>query len=252
MRLHLDTVTAGYGHGTTLHGISVQIAPGTVHAIVGHNGAGKTTLLHTIAGLVATTGGSIRYGDRDITAWPAHRRARAGIALVPQGRRVFPSLTVTEHLAIAYRPARTDAIAGWTPARVLELFPPLAARRSHRAADLSGGEQQLLAIARALLTQPQLLLLDEPTEGLAPVLAERIQHLVGEWARGGHTTLLASPHPRLPLAVAEHISVLSTGRLRRPLPASQLRTDARPLHEALSPASAAAGPPTRKEDHDER
>src|SRR5690606_20272197 len=179
--LHLETLHAGYGRGTVLHNIELQVQAGTVHAIVGHNGAGKTTLLHTIAGLHQPRQGQIRLDGQTITRWPTHRRVRAGIALVPQGRRVWASLTVAEHLAIATRtPRRAEAV--WTRAWVLELLPQLAHRLSHRGAQLSGGEQQMLALARALLTQPRLLLLDAPTEGRAPAIAAQIQDLIGQLA----------------------------------------------------------------------
>jgi len=206
--LRLDALRAGYGRGTVLHGITLAVPAGSVHAIVGHNGAGKTTLIHTVAGLLRPAGGRILLDGRDVTASPAHRRARAGIALVPQGRRVWPTLTVAEHLAVSTR-------AGpWTAQRVLELLPQLAARLRHRGAQLSGGEQQLLAIARALLCQPRLLLLDEPTEGLAPVLAGQLRALIGELANGGLTILLAAPQPELPMAVADRLTVLTTGHAR--------------------------------------
>jgi len=212
--LHLETLHAGYGRGTVLHNIELQVQAGTVHAIVGHNGAGKTTLLHTIAGLHQPRQGQIRLDGQTITRWPTHRRVRAGIALVPQGRRVWASLTVAEHLAIATRtPRRAEAV--WTRAWVLELLPQLAHRLSHRGAQLSGGEQQMLALARALLTQPRLLLLDEPTEGLAPAIAAQIQDLIGQLAAPdptGHelTVLLAAPHPDIAAAAAT-VTILTAG-----------------------------------------
>jgi branched-chain amino acid transport system ATP-binding protein len=212
--LHIDALHAGYGRGTVLHDIDLHVRPGTVHAIVGYNGAGKTTLLHTIAGLHPPRRGRIRLAGQDVTSWPAHQRVRAGIALVPQGRRVWASLTVAEHLRLATRPARHRGGLAWTRVRVLELLPQLAARESHRGGQLSGGEQQMLAIARALLTQPRLLLLDEPTEGLAPSLAVKIQHLVGQLTGtgpGGLTVLLAAPHPDLAAAVAGQVTVLTAG-----------------------------------------
>jgi branched-chain amino acid transport system ATP-binding protein len=214
--LQLDTLRAGYGGGTVLHDITLEVAAGSVHAIVGHNGAGKTTLIHTIAGLLRPTGGRIRFDGRDLTALPPHRRARAGIALVPQGRRVWSSLTVTEHLAISAR------AGSWTIERVLELLPQLAARPRHRGAQLSGGEQQMLAIARALLCQPRLLLLDDPTEGLAPVLASQLRELIGELAAGGLTILLAAPQPELPVAVADRLTVLTAGHASSRQPAEAI------------------------------
>ena len=210
MRLSVEQISAGYGAGTVIHGVEVCVPAGTVHAVVGHNGAGKTSLLHTIAGLIPARRGRIRLGDTDITALPTHRRSRAGVGYVPQGRRVFASLTVTEHLAIAER-RTTEPV--WTRDRVLALLPQLAARARHRGTHLSGGEQQMLAIARALLTQPALLLLDEPTEGLAPTLAEQIRHTITTLAAEGIGVLLATPQPDLAAAVADHVSVLTAGRI---------------------------------------
>jgi branched-chain amino acid transport system ATP-binding protein len=221
--LAVHELRAGYGAGTVLHGVSFEVTAGGVHAVLGRNGAGKTTLLHTIAGLHRPTGGRIVFDGCDITGWPAHRRTRAGLALVPQGRRVFASLTVAEHLAIAHRPhdrrrTRRHGDAGhpgdhpvgvWTPARVLDQLPALAARLRHRGRQLSGGEQQMLAIARALLTRPRLLLLDEPTEGLAPQIAAQVQQLIDRLAAGGLTVLLATPVP--PPAAPGGVTELSTG-----------------------------------------
>jgi branched-chain amino acid transport system ATP-binding protein len=204
--LHLEALYAGYGRGTVLHDITLEVAAGSVHAVVGHNGAGKTTLIHAVAGLLRPSGGRLLLDGREVTALPAHRRARAGIALVPQGRRVWPTLTVAEHLAIASR------TGSWTRDRVLELLPQLGARLRHRGTQLSGGEQQMLAIARALLCQPRLLLLDEPTEGLAPALASQLRDLIGELVAGGLTILIASPQPELPVAVADRLTVLAAGR----------------------------------------
>jgi branched-chain amino acid transport system ATP-binding protein len=209
--LRLERVSAGYGGGTVLHHLTLAVPTGSVYAVVGHNGAGKTTLLHTIAGLQPGTGGHVSLDGDDLTDQPAHRRARAGVGLVPQGRRVFASLTVAEHLRVAWR--RDVRPGAWTPDRILNLLPQLAARRLHRGFQLSGGEQQMLAIARALLTQPRLLLLDEPTEGLAPNLAGDIRRLIGQLAAEGLTLLLAAPQPALPLAVADEIAVLASGHL---------------------------------------
>jgi branched-chain amino acid transport system ATP-binding protein len=233
--LTVARLRAGYGAGPVLSDLDLAVAAGSVHAVVGHNGAGKSTLIHTVAGLLRPSGGQIRLAGRDVTALPPHRRARAGIGLVPQGRRVWSTLTVAEHLSLAYRrPARSGpdpggaAGLGWTVDRVLELLPQLAARRHHRGGQLSGGEQQMLAIARALLGHPRLLLLDEPTEGLAPALAGQVRDLIGQLAAAGLAILLAAPHPDLPVAVADQLTVLAAGRAA-PVPpgagaADRLRT----------------------------
>src|SRR6266704_6150944 len=178
--LRVDGLRAGYDGGTVLHDIDLTVAAGTVHVLLGTNAAGKTTLIHTIAGIgqVHRHGGRILLADgdtsRDVSGWPPQRRAGAGIALVPQGRRVFETLTVAEHftlLAGAAHPALTFSGDWWS-----YLFPPLIRRLDTPARHLSGGEQQMLAIARALLCQPRLLLVDEPTEGLSPPIAQRVSH----------------------------------------------------------------------------
>ncbi|MEV6928090.1 ATP-binding cassette domain-containing protein [Dactylosporangium sp. NPDC051485] len=240
MRLSLEQVSAGYGGGVVVHHLDLTIPAGTVHAVVGHNGAGKTTLLHTIAGLIPPTTGRIRLGDTDLTRLPAHRRARAGVAYVPQGRRVFASLSVAEHLTIAQRRGTTPTTtAAWTRDRVLDLLPHLTTRLRHRGAHLSGGEQQMLAIARALLTQPALLLLDEPTEGLAPAIAAQISDTITALAGDGIGVLLATPQPDLAGTVADHTSVLTAGRVTAHLDAATIRAAPDRLRVALTPGAPA-------------
>lgn len=231
--LRLDKVSTGYRGGTVLHQLTLSVPEGSVYGVVGHNGAGKSTLLQTIAGLHPAIGGRIVLAGDDLTGRPAHRRARAGIGLVPQGRRIFNSLTVTEHLSLAWR--RGPRAGAWHPARVLDLLPQLVARRRHRGGQLSGGEQQMLAIARALLTQPRLMLLDEPTEGLAPNLAADIERLIGQLAADGLTILLTAPQPALPLAVADEIAVLTAGRLTCHLDHGAVRAHPEVLTAALAP-----------------
>ncbi|MFF5207139.1 ABC transporter ATP-binding protein [Streptosporangium sp. NPDC000396] len=235
MSLCLDQISAGYHGGTAVHRICLTVRAGAVHALVGHNGAGKSTLLDTIAGLIRPSTGRVLLGDRDLTRLPAHRRNRSGIGYVPQGARVFASLTVAEHLAIAHR-RTSGAPEGWTRQRVFDLLPRLAQRRDHRGAQLSGGEKQMLAIARALLTQPRLLLLDEPTEGLAPAVVEHIQHVVTALAADGIGILLATPQPGFAQAVADQITVLTAGRVTTRLAADTVRAAPGRLHTALAPA----------------
>jgi branched-chain amino acid transport system ATP-binding protein len=213
-QLRLEDVSAGHAGGTHLHEISLSLQAGSIHAVLGHNGAGKSTLLHTIAGLIRVRSGRILLGDRDLTSLPAHRRCRAGIGYVPQGARVFSSLTVGEHLAIAQRRPRSGQDRPeWTRSMVLDQLPQLGKRLHHRGAQLSGGEKQMVAIARALLAQPRLLLLDEPTEGLAPTVVEEIHKTVTALAGEGIAILLATPQPGLAYTFAHHVSLLTTGRL---------------------------------------
>jgi branched-chain amino acid transport system ATP-binding protein len=240
--LHIEALCAGYGDGTVLSDVCLDLAAGQVHAVVGVNGAGKTTLLHTIAGLLRPTRGHILLAGRDITGAPTHRRARAGIALVPQGRRVFATLTVAEHLAISSRNRTTAVSPRWDERAVLDLFPQLAARLHHRGSQLSGGEQQMLAIARALLTQPRALLADEPTEGLAPALAAQVRDLLRPVAAAGPAILLATPTPDL-TEVADRVTILAGGRAE-PAADSAGRVDRHRLRAALTPGAA---PPTAPE-----
>ncbi len=210
--LRLENMSSGHAGGTHLHDISFTTLAGSIHAVLGHNGAGKSTLMHTIAGLIRPQAGRLLLAGQDLTDAPAHRRGRAGIGYVPQGARVFASLTVSEHLAIAQRPTAPDR-PEWTRASVLELLPQLGARLDHRGGQLSGGEQQMLAIARALLAQPRLLLLDEPTEGLAPTLVEQVHKTLTALAGEGLAILISTPQPELAHTFAHRVSVLAAGRL---------------------------------------
>jgi branched-chain amino acid transport system ATP-binding protein len=210
--LALDNVDAGYGDTIVLEGVSLSLAPGGTLAVLGRNGVGKTTLLATIMGHTLLRAGRIAFGGSDISVLPAYRRARLGIGFVPQEREVFPSLTVEENLRVAER--HSDARAQWSVDRIYAFFPPLAERRSNRGNQLSGGEQQMLAIGRALMGNPSLLLMDEPLEGLAPVIVDSLlaglERLKGE---AGLAMLLVEQHARLALAFAENAIVLDRGRI---------------------------------------
>jgi branched-chain amino acid transport system ATP-binding protein len=221
--LLVRSLTAGYDGGTILHGIDLDVPAGTVHAVVGHNGAGKTTLIHAVAGLVAPSGGLVSVAGTDVTRLATHRRARTGVGLVPQGRRVFAGLTVAEHLALAFR--HRDGAADWTPDSVMELLPRLAERAGHRGRQLSGGEQQMLAIARALLGQPRLLLLDEPAEGLAPLVAQDLAALIRSLPERGLTVLVAAPQPVFAASVADRVTILVAGRIADQFTGDALRAD---------------------------
>lgn len=203
--LELAGVTAFYGQVQALHGVSLTVAEGELVALLGRNGMGKTTTIRTITRLLAHRTGSIRFNGTDLARLPPHRAARLGLGLVPEGRRIFAGLTVTENLTAAARPGR------WDMARAYALFPRLDERRDQRAETLSGGEQQMLAIARALLTNPRLLLLDEATEGLAPVVRQEIWTAVTELKREGLAILLVDkPVPPL-LAVADRVVIIERG-----------------------------------------
>ena len=206
--LELADIHTYYGESHVLQGVSLAVAAGQVVAILGRNGAGKTTLIRSVIGFTPARRGTVRFKDADITRWPPYRAVERGMALVPQGRRVFRSLTVLENLDVARRDG-----GRWTRARVLELFPRLADRSRNRADKLSGGEQQMLAIGRALMTNPELLLMDEPTEGLAPLIVREVGRIIGELKREGLSILLVEQNLPLALSVADAVHVLSRGQI---------------------------------------
>jgi branched-chain amino acid transport system ATP-binding protein len=204
--LTLDLVRAGYGRTVVLDGVSLSLRGGATLAVLGRNGVGKTTLLSTIMGHTTLHGGTIRFRGQDITALPAYGRCRAGIGFVPQEREIFPSLTLEENLTVAARPGR------WTVPRVYDFFPRLAERRRNRGNQLSGGEQQMLAIGRALMGNPVLLLMDEPLEGLAPVIVDALLSGLDRLKReDGLALLLVEQHARLALEFAESAIILDRG-----------------------------------------
>ena len=207
--LEVRDIHTYYGDSHVLQGISLSMTRGQVVGILGRNGMGKTTLIRSIIGFTPPRRGQITFKGRDITAWSSNRAVGFGLGLVPQGRRVFPSLSVMENLAVA---VKSDS-GPWTVARVLELFPRLRERGAHRAGKLSGGEQQMLAIARALMTNPELLLMDEPTEGLAPLLVREVGRVIESLKAQGLSILLVEQNLPLALRVADHVHVLSRGRV---------------------------------------
>ena len=206
--LEIREIHTYYGGSHVLQGISLSMQRGQVVGILGRNGMGKTTLIRSIIGFTPPRQGQIVFKDRDITAWPSNRSVALGLGLVPQGRRVFPSLSVLENLSVAARGG-----GEWTLARVLDLFPRLHERGDQRAGKLSGGEQQMLAIARALMTNPELLLMDEPTEGLAPLLVREVGRVIESLKTRGLSILLVEQNLPLVLRVADHVHVLSRGRV---------------------------------------
>ena len=210
--LEVRGLHAGYGRSEVLFGIDLAIGPGEIVGVLGRNGMGKTTLVRAVMGLLAPSAGSVRFADREITGWPANRVARTGIALVPEGRQVFPNLTVEEHLSAFHR-ASPDGVTDWTPARVLELFPGLVGRRSNLGNQLSGGEQQMLAIGRALVTNPKLLILDEATEGLAPLVREEIWRALGRLRDSGLAMIVIDKYVRRLVAIGDHHVVVAKGRV---------------------------------------
>lgn len=209
--LALSGLSAGHGGAAVLEDVSLALCPGERVAVLGRNGAGKTTLLHAVFNLGPQVGGSVRVMGREVTGWPTHRIARLGVALVPQGRGAFPDLTVGENLRLATLGGRKGA---WTLDRVFALFPRLAERRATASGALSGGERQMLAIGRALLTQASLLLLDEPSEGLAPSVAEEvIVTTIRRLAEDGKTVLVVEQNLPLALRSCERAVVLAGGRI---------------------------------------
>ena len=208
MALEVDAIHTYYGESHVLHGISLRVDPGEVLAILGRNGMGKTTLIRSIVGFTPPREGQVRYKGTDITRLPSFRMVDMGMALVPQGRRVFPSLTVRENLEVA-----RSGTGRWNLEQVYALFPRLRERAANRANKLSGGEQQMLAIGRALMSNPELLLLDEPTEGLAPLLVREVGRVIAELKRGGLSILLVEQNLALAIGVADRVHVLSRGQI---------------------------------------
>lgn len=207
--LEVEDVHTYYGTSHVLQGISLTIGSGEVLTILGRNGVGKTTLVRSIIGFTSPRRGRVCFKGDDITRWPPFRTVDHGMALVPQGRRIFPSLSVRENLQVA----RTGRPGRWTLERVYELFPRLREREGNAGNKLSGGEQQMLAIGRALMTNPQLILMDEPTEGLAPLLVRQVGQVIGELKREGLSILLVEQNLAMGLSVADRVHVISRGRV---------------------------------------
>jgi branched-chain amino acid transport system ATP-binding protein len=204
--LRVEGLRSGYGEAVVVQGVSLALEQGQSLALLGRNGTGKTTLLNTLVGVTRRHAGSITLAGKDITALPAHERAAAGIGWVPQERNIFKSLTVHENLTAVARPGP------WTVARAYEMFPRLAERKSNMGNQLSGGEQQMLAVARALVLNPKLLLLDEPLEGLAPIIVEELLRSIARVVRDeGMSAIIVEQNPRMILPITQRAVVLDRG-----------------------------------------
>jgi len=219
--LAVRRLEAGYGRSRVLHGVDLDVPHGEVVALLGRNGVGKTTTVHAIMGMLRPSAGSIRLDGVELAGRPAHVVARAGIALVPQGRRVFTPLPVEENLRIGLRAVP----GGWTLERVYELLPRLADRARHRGDQLSGGEQQMLAIGRALLRNPRLLVLDEPSDGLAPTVVEQVTGVLAELVAGGLSAVLVEQNLWVAFQLAVSVCVMEKGQVVHRSTAAEFRSD---------------------------
>lgn len=208
--LEIDDIHTYYEHSHILHGVSLQAESGRVTALLGRNGVGKTTLIRSIIGFTPPRTGAIRFAGEPIQRLPSHAIARRGVGLVPQGRRIFPSLTVEENLRIGGLPGRSGR---WNLETVFEMFPRLRERRGNYGGQLSGGEQQMAAIGRALMSNPVLLLMDEPSEGLAPLIVRELERTLGRLKETGLGIVLVEQNLPLALAVADTAYVISKGRV---------------------------------------
>ena len=240
--LNIDNLSAGYGEAVVLHGVSLRVDEGQTLALLGRNGTGKTTLINTLAGATRQHGGTILLGapgaNVALHQLPSHERAAAGIGWVPQERNIFKSLTEHENLTAVLRPARPGrASSPWTTQRVYELFPRLAERKSNLGTQLSGGEQQMLALGRALVLNPTLLLLDEPCEGLAPIIVQELLRAIRRITRDeGLSAIIVEQHPQAILAISDAAAVLDRGTVVYSGSASSLQEQPALLDQLLGVA----------------
>jgi branched-chain amino acid transport system ATP-binding protein len=219
--LRLEGLHTYYGPGHILQGVDLEIGQGRIAAVLGRNGVGKTTTVRSIIGLARPRHGRILVAGKDVAGWPPHRIARLGVGYVPEGRMIFPDLSVTENIQVAQR----GAAGQWPLERLYELFPPLAERRHNKGAQLSGGEQQMLAVARALATDPKIILLDEPSQGLAPLVVEELTRLIARLRQEGVTFLLVEQNLKLAEAVADDVYVMVKGRMVYRAPLDRFRAE---------------------------
>jgi branched-chain amino acid transport system ATP-binding protein len=230
--LVVEDIHTAYGLSRVLFGVSLEVAAGECVCLLGRNGVGKTTTMRSIMGLTPPSRGRVLWQGRDIAGWAPHRIARAGIGFVPEDRRIFAELSVWENLDVARRAARRQS--RWTVDSVYELFPVLRELRDRRGGYLSGGEQQMLTIARTLMGNPDLLLLDEPSEGLAPLVVETLRVKIGELKAQGLTILLAEQGVEFSLSLADRVYVLEKGSIRHTGAAAELREDKALLDRLMS------------------
>lgn len=232
--LEVRGLRSGYREGTVLHGVDLSVDRGRILALLGRNGVGKSTLVMSLIGLVCPTAGAVRLDGTDLAGRRPDEIARAGVGLVPQGRRIWPNLTVQEHIELAARRVRdTGSGSRRTPDELYQRLPRLAERRRQLAGLLSGGEQQMLAIARALVTNPRLVLLDEPSEGLAPLIVDQIGELIKAMAADGVTVLLVEQDLHLAFGVADEIAVMAKGAIVHRCETMAFRRDPATAHRLL-------------------
>jgi branched-chain amino acid transport system ATP-binding protein len=229
--LEAENLHTAYGLSRVLFGVSIEVGAGECVCLLGRNGVGKSTTMRSIMGLTPPQSGRVRFKGTDITGWPPYRVARAGLGFVPEDRRIFSDLTVWENLDVARRRAGAD---GFTLERVFALFPKLRELASRQGGYLSGGEQQMLTIARTLMGNPQLLLLDEPSEGLAPIVVDHLSDQIARLKADGLTILLAEQNTEFSLALADRVYVLEKGSIKFSGPAARLRDDASLRQELLA------------------
>jgi branched-chain amino acid transport system ATP-binding protein len=213
MLLEIKDLHAFYEESHVLRGISLDVDHGEIVSLLGRNGVGKTTTLKSIIGILAPRSGQILFKDRDLSGMAPHKIANLGVGYVPEDRRIFPRLTVRENLLMGIKPGQKETSNGWSVDKIYEYFPPLKARDKQKGAYLSGGEQQMLTIARALMGEPEVLLLDEPTEGLAPMIVETLEQVITDVHNHGVAILLVEQNMRVVLRLAKRIYVISKGKI---------------------------------------
>ena len=234
--LEIRGVRAGYADtGDVLQGVDLDLAQGEVIALLGRNGVGKTTLMNTVVGLVRPRAGSIALDGRDLAGESPHEIARGGIAIVPQGRRIFSRLTVEENLKLARR-ATAGRIEEWTLPAVYELLPRLQERRRHRGNELSGGEQQMVAIGRALLANPRVLLFDEPSEGLAPLIVDRMTETIASLRERGLSAIVVEQNLHVAVGLADQVAIIAKGEIVHRATTAEFRADRATAHALLGVA----------------